>query len=249
MEERKGRTSSLFTRGMIQFKNFVQGCKLIDASFQVGCFEGENGQDYNKLLVVACVYHLALLKSNHTLLQSNLRGNRCRRPLKFMAAWLRHDYSQIIFLIVGWSNNTMNLQILYDGKQVFRDILRKKCIILRRLNRIASRIPLYDRESFPSLPFNNREDLVNMVSLEEVKRIIFNIGAFKVPNLDGLQVVFYQSQWTVVENSLAKLMINLFANLNKVEEINDTFIALIPKIDRVHNMKNFRPNLVHSTYQ
>ncbi|RDX60392.1 hypothetical protein CR513_61466, partial [Mucuna pruriens] len=32
----------------------------------------------------------------------------------------------------------------------------------------------------------------------------------------------------------------IFENPSKVKEINDMFIALIPKIDRIHIMKNFR---------
>ncbi|RDY07495.1 hypothetical protein CR513_08384, partial [Mucuna pruriens] len=55
----------------------------------------------------------------------------------------------------------------------------------------------------------------------------------------------------MVKNSLAKLMMKIFSNLSKVEKINDTLIALIHKIGRVYNMKNFRSisfcNLAYKT--
>ncbi|RDY06476.1 hypothetical protein CR513_09522, partial [Mucuna pruriens] len=66
MEEIEGRLSSPFTKGIIQFNNFVPYCKGLRLPF-------------------------GLLKSNHTPIwrvkfQSNLRENRYRRPFKFMVA-------------------------------------------------------------------------------------------------------------------------------------------------------------------
>ncbi|RDY07496.1 hypothetical protein CR513_08385, partial [Mucuna pruriens] len=47
------------------------------------------------------------------------------------------------------------------------------------------------RNVFPSLPFDSKEKLVNMVSLEKVKCTIFNMSAFKVLDPDDLQAIFY----------------------------------------------------------
>ncbi|RDX64977.1 hypothetical protein CR513_56401, partial [Mucuna pruriens] len=54
----------------------------------------------------------------------------------------------------------------------------------------------------------------------------------------------------MIENSLAMLVMKFFADLSKVEEINDTSTTLIPKNDMAHNMKNFRPiSLYNVTYK
>ncbi|RDX70179.1 hypothetical protein CR513_50606, partial [Mucuna pruriens] len=74
-------------------------------------------------------------------------------------------------------------------------------------------------EAFPSFVFDNREELTNMISLKEVKRTIFNMNSFKAFCLDDFQ--------------------QIFSYPSKVDEINDTLIALILKIDRIRNMKNF----------
>ncbi|RDY11950.1 hypothetical protein CR513_03319, partial [Mucuna pruriens] len=95
--------------------------------------------------------------------------------------------------------------------------------------------------AFPSFPFDSREELANMVSLEEyliwvpLKPLVLMV--FVTPSTPILN----NSQWRVVRNSLAKLVVGIFAYPSKVEEINDTLISLIPNINRVYNMKNFKP--------
>ena len=53
------------------------------------------------------------------------------------------------------------------------------------------------------------------------------MGALKAPG-DGLNALFYQSQWDVVGNSVIYMVKNFF-DPQKISKINETLIVLIPK--------------------
>ena len=67
----------------------------------------------------------------------------------------------------------------------------------------------------------------------EVKEAIFKMGALQSPGPDGLQALFYHKYYDVVGSDVIDAVLN-FLN-------NDYFIALIPKIKSLKNMKQFRP--------
>lgn len=67
------------------------------------------------------------------------------------------------------------------------------------------------------------------------------MGSFKAPGLDGLQAAFFKSQWKTIGDSLCKLIGDIFREPEKVRDINDTYLTLIPKVDAVCKVKDFRP--------
>ncbi|RDX66241.1 hypothetical protein CR513_55015, partial [Mucuna pruriens] len=67
------------------------------------------------------------------------------------------------------------------------------------------------------------------------------MGGFKLVLMASQQ--FSISQWMVVGNSLAKLIIEIFVYPSKVEEINNTLITLITKIYRFFGIKRHRKSL------
>ncbi|RDY11262.1 hypothetical protein CR513_04110, partial [Mucuna pruriens] len=154
MEERGGELSSLSTRDVIQFNNFVQDCELIDA-----CFEGP------------------------PLLSSRSRSK-----------WLAYGDRNIKYFL--------DKTLIRSNKNTYESLQRD---------------------------YGTWEDLEELVT------------------------IFYKNLFMkeiVVENSLAKLLMEIFANPSKVEEINGSLNTLIPKIDKVHNIKNFRSiNLYNMAYK
>ncbi|RDX70876.1 hypothetical protein CR513_49828, partial [Mucuna pruriens] len=81
---------------------------------------------------------------------------------------------------------------------------------------------------FPILSSESKEELTKLVTLEEVKNMILKMRGSKVSRQD-------------VVGKAVVCLVEIFTNLSKVEEINNTFINLIPNIECVQSMKNCMP--------
>lgn len=80
-----------------------------------------------------------------------------------------------------------------------------------------------------------------MVTREEIYRAIRCMGGFKALGPDGFQAIFYKSQWNIVGDDLCRLIVDIFNEPSRVEEVNETLITLIPKMEAVSKLKDFRP--------
>lgn len=95
--------------------------------------------------------------------------------------------------------------------------------------------------AFPILSNDELTMIEREVSKSDIFNVVNHMGAFKAPGPDGLQAAFFQSQWQVVGDSLCSLVLEIFRNHEKVRDINQTLITLIPKVDNVSNIRDFRP--------
>lgn len=80
-----------------------------------------------------------------------------------------------------------------------------------------------------------------MVTREEIHRAIRCMGGFKAPGPNGFQAIFYQTQWNIVGGDFCNLIMDIFNDPRRVEEINNMLITLIPKVESVLKLKDFRP--------
>ena len=87
-----------------------------------------------------------------------------------------------------------------------------------------------DMQYFLSCPF---------IALE-VKEAIFQMGALKSPSPDGFQALFFQKYWDVVDLDVTAATLSFLNKGNFIDDINQTFIVLIPKIKAPKDMKHFR---------
>nr|XP_025664883.1 uncharacterized protein LOC112763420 [Arachis hypogaea] len=94
---------------------------------------------------------------------------------------------------------------------------------------------------FPDMSSSDFNSIGRNVSDEEIKDAMFSIGSWKAPDRDGLQAIFYQSQWNKIGSDVCNLTKNIFQNPDKVKEVNETLITLIPKIEPVEHLKQLRP--------
>lgn len=95
--------------------------------------------------------------------------------------------------------------------------------------------------AFPSLSMQELEDLNMDVTKGDIFNVVNQMGAYKAPGPDGLQAIFVQSQWKVVGDSFCNMVLEIFREHAKVREVNQTLITLIPKVDQVCNIGDFRP--------
>ena len=83
--------------------------------------------------------------------------------------------------------------------------------------------------------------VTNPVLEIEIKNVVFSMKPLKAPGMDGLHVIFYQSQWPVVGPSLCKFIGDIFNSGKLPQEVNTTMLVLIPKVEHSTNLKMFRP--------
>lgn len=95
------------------------------------------------------------------------------------------------------------------------------------------------RGAFPTLSRDKLERLGCGFMKEDLFQVVCSMWDFKASGLDGFQTIFYQNQWDIVGDLVYSLISDLFYHPFKVEEINDTLISLIPKVNEVCCMKQF----------
>ncbi|XP_061355974.1 uncharacterized protein LOC133300445 [Gastrolobium bilobum] len=89
---------------------------------------------------------------------------------------------------------------------------------------------------FPPLDVNALHSLRCIPTSEEIRRTVFSMGKFKAPGPDGLQAIFFYTQWETIGNSACNMVKDIFISPGKIQDINNTLICLIPK-EIVHSMK------------
>lgn len=97
------------------------------------------------------------------------------------------------------------------------------------------------KKKFPILTEEDWAAINGEVTPEEVKKALFEMSPLKAPGPDGFHAFFYQKAWEVVGPSVIT-QIRRFMNEGILEQgMNDTLIALIPKIENPTNASHFRP--------
>lgn len=85
---------------------------------------------------------------------------------------------------------------------------------------------------------------------EELYHALTKMGPHKASGPDGLTAHFYQKFWNEVKQDIVLYSMNILNCHGSVQEINRTFISLIPKVTKAENMQKFRPiNLCNGLYK
>ncbi|KAK3230652.1 hypothetical protein Dsin_002533 [Dipteronia sinensis] len=87
-------------------------------------------------------------------------------------------------------------------------------------------------------------------SIEEAWEALCSCDGNKAPGPDGLNLNFIKENWVVIREDFLKFLNEFFKDGSIVKELNNTFIALIPKVSKPTTLKEFRPiSLVGSMYK
>ena len=100
------------------------------------------------------------------------------------------------------------------------------------------------------LPHQSRVELDSPYSAMEVWEAVKALGSDKAPGPDGFNGKFFKHFWDFIGNQVTTTVLNVLSGHPLPPQLNDYFIALIPKIKGVVDIKNFRPiALCNFTYK
>ncbi|GJW27888.1 RNA-directed DNA polymerase, eukaryota [Tanacetum coccineum] len=99
---------------------------------------------------------------------------------------------------------------------------------------------LLDLNFTNSLTNEQKEDLEQDITKEEVKRAVWDCGVDKSPGPDGFSFYFYRHFWSMIEDDVFGAVEYFFINGDIPKGCNSNFIALIPKIIDANMVKDFR---------
>ncbi|GLT41441.1 hypothetical protein SLA2020_155070 [Shorea laevis] len=83
--------------------------------------------------------------------------------------------------------------------------------------------------------------VISPVNEDDVRRAIMSMDPFKAPGSDGFQAYFYQNNWEVVGPSICNFVKQAFQTGCFDEQLNETLLCIIPKIDQLERLNLLRP--------
>lgn len=93
-------------------------------------------------------------------------------------------------------------------------------------------------------------ELLSPFTLEEVKCATFQLGALKSPDPDGFPGLFYHKYWEIVNELVFDTSKDFGNGFVGMAALNQTYIALIPKVPNPENTGHFRPiSLCNNSYK
>ena len=86
-----------------------------------------------------------------------------------------------------------------------------------------------------------RTNLDKPFSSEEVGQAIREMAPLKATRSNGMPPLFFQTYWTNVVMDVTQVVLSCLNSGSILKSINHTFIALIPKLNNLERVSDFRP--------
>ena len=93
-------------------------------------------------------------------------------------------------------------------------------------------------------------DLIRPVTVNEIHTALFDMDPHKAPGPDGFGASFFQDHWHIIKDQLCFAIGDFFHSGKLLKEVNHTFLALIPKVEKPETTAQFRPiSLCNTLYK
>ena len=110
--------------------------------------------------------------------------------------------------------------------------------------------PSMEALQFQSLSYREGISLVKPFYVQEVKAAMWNCDNFKCSGHDGVTIGCIKEFWNILCDDVMRFLVEFHRNKCLTKGINNTFIALISKVDSPQRLNDFRPiSLVGSMYK
>ncbi|GJW43033.1 RNA-directed DNA polymerase, eukaryota, reverse transcriptase zinc-binding domain protein [Tanacetum coccineum] len=107
-----------------------------------------------------------------------------------------------------------------------------------------------DSHMFQKISIDQNADLESDVSLEEIKKAVWECGTNKSPGPDGFSFEFIRKYWNIIQYDVVNAVKEFFSSSKFPPGSNSSFITLIPKSLDAKMVKDFRPiSLIGSFYK
>ncbi|XP_062080861.1 uncharacterized protein LOC133785656 [Humulus lupulus] len=93
----------------------------------------------------------------------------------------------------------------------------------------------------PILNFEDQLEMIKPFSCQDVKAAMFSISSIKSPGPDGFGAGFFKSLWKDIGKEVSKAVPEFFDTGHIPKSMNNTILALIPKIDHPTTAAEYRP--------
>lgn len=90
----------------------------------------------------------------------------------------------------------------------------------------------------PTIAKEDRIELVQSVTLEEVCRAVMSMHSFKAPGADGFQAFFFKQYWHILGPDLHNMVADAFRAERVEQSLLETLVVLIPKVDKPLHFKD-----------
>lgn len=84
-------------------------------------------------------------------------------------------------------------------------------------------------------------ELLKSFTNDEIWKAVKSVAPPKARGKDGFPALFYKRYWHIVGPQICRYCLSIVHGLSELEEINNTRIVLIPKIDKLKNITHYRP--------
>ncbi|KAJ1383973.1 Ribonuclease H-like superfamily [Sesbania bispinosa] len=79
------------------------------------------------------------------------------------------------------------------------------------------------------------------VSEQEIKKVVDSLGSLKAPGPYGFNGLFYKTHWSTIRDDVCKAINQFFLDGSLPGAINETVVALVPKIQNPESINQYRP--------
>lgn len=97
------------------------------------------------------------------------------------------------------------------------------------------------QDVFPELSQRDWNYLSLPYSKTDIDGVIKEMDSLKAPGPDGYQALFFQKHWDLVSKYVYELALPVLEGKGIPDKLNDTHIALIPKVENPESPAQFRP--------
>nr|GEX36818.1 RNA-directed DNA polymerase, eukaryota, reverse transcriptase zinc-binding domain protein [Tanacetum cinerariifolium] len=80
-----------------------------------------------------------------------------------------------------------------------------------------------------------------VVSMEEIKTVVWDCGSNKAPGPDGYSFLFIKRFWDLLKHDIQEFVVSFFSSGKFPQGVNSAFIMLIPKVSNPLFIKDYRP--------